>query len=177
MRVFTGAMPLSLLAAPIRVVRPTPPNWLAWEVPEHAAVLAEPGRRTGLRVAHLSHRRRTLPRQRRLLRARRQNPLGELGLSAGARVIDLEDVSDIDTMASEQLDQLLDDLAATGVEVSLTLVRQTVRICWNTPGCSIGSERIEYPWRSMAPSVGCAQAGDRVRAHWVLQHHWRRMWT
>ena len=96
---------------------------------------------------------------------------------AGTLVIDLEDVSDIDTMASEQLDQLLDDLAATGVEVSLALVRQTVRICWNTPGRSIGSERIEYPWRSMAPSVGCAQAGDRVRAHWVLQHHWRRMWT
>lgn len=59
-------------------------------------------------------------------------------------VIDAEGVSDIDTTAIQQVDELLDDLEGAGIEVSFARVRQPVRDMLERSGLMerIGEERI-----------------------------------
>jgi SulP family sulfate permease len=62
----------------------------------------------------------------------------------GALVIDAEGVSDIDTTAIEQLEELLDDLAAAEIEVVFARVRKPVRDMLDRSGLleRIGTDRI-----------------------------------
>ena len=64
--------------------------------------------------------------------------------AAGALVIDAEGVSDIDTTAIEQLEELLNDLATAEIDIALARVRKPVRDMLDRSGLleRIGPDRV-----------------------------------